>query len=229
MKETTKVAGVVIFGVLMSLGMPFLTNINIEKQMAEKEAETEMIKSTSNEVAIVTKEDESGTPIEQPKEEVVKPEPEPTPEPVQKEEPVAVPIVFDGMTLDELAAKLDRSLKSTLAGTGMSFAKHATELGIDPYLAVAIVLHETGCNGTCSEQVRNCYNVGGMKGGPSCNGTSYKKFNSLDEGIAAFMNNLKVKYYDQGLNTPELMNKKYAASQTWASKVNMYIEKLKAA
>lgn len=229
MKETTKVAGVVIFGVLMSLGMPFLTNINIEKQMAEKEAETEMIKSTSNEVAIVTKEDESGTPIEQPKEEVVNPEPEPTPEPVQKEEPVAVPIVFDGMTLDELAAKLDRSLKSTLAGTGMSFAKHATELGIDPYLAVAIVLHETGCNGTCSEQVRNCYNVGGMKGGPSCNGTSYKKFNSLDEGIAAFMNNLKVKYYDQGLNTPELMNKKYATSQTWASKVNMYIEKLKAA
>ena len=229
MKETTKVAGVVIFGVLMSLGMPFLTNINIEKQMAEKEAETEMIKSTSNEVAIVTKEDESGTPIEQPKIEEPEVTQETEPEPVKEVEPVAVPIVFDGMTLDELAAKLNRSLKSTLAGTGMSFAKHATELGIDPYLAVAIVLHETGCNGTCSEQVRNCYNVGGMKGGPSCNGTSYKKFNSLDEGIAAFMNNLKVKYYDQGLNTPELMNKKYAASQTWASKVNMYIEKLKAA
>lgn len=229
MKETTKVAGVVIFGVLMSLGMPFLTNINIEKQMAEKEAETEMIKSTSNEVAIVTKEDESGIPVEEPKIEEPEVTQETEPEPVQKEEPVAVPIVFDGMTLDELAAKLDRSLKSTLAGTGMSFAKHATELGIDPYLAVAIVLHETGCNGTCSEQVRNCYNVGGMKGGPSCNGTSYKKFNSLDEGIAAFMNNLKVNYYDQGLNTPELMNKKYAASQTWASKVNMYIEKLKAA
>lgn len=229
MKETTKVAGVVIFGVLMSLGMPFLTNINIEKQMAEKEAETEMIKSTSNEVAIVTKEDESGIPVEEPKIEEPEVTQETEPEPVKEVEPVAVPIVFDGMTLDELAAKLDRSLKSTLAGTGMSFAKHATELGIDPYLAVAIVLHETGCNGTCSEQVRNCYNVGGMKGGPSCNGTSYKKFNSLDEGIAAFMNNLKVKYYDQGLNTPELMNKKYAASQTWASKVNMYIKKLKAA
>ena len=229
MKETTKVAGVVIFGVLMSLGMPFLTNINIEKQMAEKETETEMIKSTSNEVAIVTKEDESGIPVEEPNIEEPEVTQETEPEPVKEVEPVAVPIVFDGMTLDELAAKLDRSLKSTLAGTGMSFAKHATELGIDPYLAVAIVLHETGCNGTCSEQVRNCYNVGGMKGGPSCNGTSYKKFNSLDEGIAAFMNNLKVKYYDQGLNTPELMNKKYAASQTWASKVNMYIEKLKAA
>ena len=229
MKETTKVAGVVIFGVLMSLGMPFLTNINIEKQMAEKEAETEMIKSTSNEVAIVTKEDDSGIPVEEPNIEEPEVTQETEPEPVKEVEPVAVPIVFDGMTLDELAAKLDRSLKSTLAGTGMSFAKHATELGIDPYLAVAIVLHETGCNGTCSEQVRNCYNVGGMKGGPSCNGTSYKKFNSLDEGIAAFMNNLKVKYYDQGLNTPELMNKKYAASQTWSSKVNMYIEKLKAA
>ena len=122
MKETTKVAGVVIFGVLMSLGMPFLTNINIEKQMAEKETETEMIKSTSNEVAIVTKEDESGIPVEEPKIEEPEVTQETEPEPVKEVEPVAVPIVFDGMTLDELAAKLDRSLKSTLAGTGMSFA-----------------------------------------------------------------------------------------------------------
>ena len=36
MKETTKVAGVVIFGVLMSLGMPFLTNINIEIMVQSK-------------------------------------------------------------------------------------------------------------------------------------------------------------------------------------------------
>mgnify|MGYP002511620479 CR=1 FL=1 len=32
------------------------------------------------------------------------------------------------------------------------------------YLAVAIVLHETGCKWTCSKLVRECNNVGGMKG-----------------------------------------------------------------
>ena len=133
----------------------------------------------------------------------------------------------ESLSYDELVAKLNRSLNSTLAGKGDSFAKYATELGIDPYLAVAIVLHETGCNGTCSKQVRECYNVGGMKGGPSCNGTSYKKFASLDEGIYSFMYNLKTNYYDKGLTTPEQMNKKYAASKAWARKIHHYINKIK--
>ena len=132
------------------------------------------------------------------------------------------------LSYDELVAKLNRSLNSTLAGKGDSFAKYATELGIDPYLAVAIVLHETGCNYTCSTQVKECYNVGGMKGGPSCNGTSYKKFNSLDEGIYSFMYNLKTNYYDKGLTTPEQMNKKYAASKAWAGKIHHYINKIQA-
>ena len=43
------------------------------------------------------------------------------------------------------------------------------------------------------------------------------------------MNNLKKNYYDKGLTTPEAMNKKYAASQTWAQKVHHYINKIKAA
>ena len=53
------------------------------------------------------------------------------------------------LSYDELVAKLNRSLNSTLAGKGDSFAKYATEFGIDPYLAVAIVLHETGCKWNC--------------------------------------------------------------------------------
>ena len=68
-----------------------------------------------------------------------------------------------------------------------------------------------------------------MKGGPSCNGTSYKKFNSLDDGIYSFMNNLKENYYDKGLTTPEQMNKKYATSKAWAGKIHHYINKIKAA
>ena len=227
MNSTMKVTGVVIFGVLLSFALPCLMNMNTTKNLeteSQRETKTETTTSSSNEVAIATPKDESGTPIE------ITPEPVQTTEPAPVvEEPQAEPIVYDGMTLDELAEKLNRSLKSTLSDTGMSFAKYAVEMGIDPYLAVAIVLHETGCNYSCSTQVKQCYNVGGMKGGPSCNGTSYKKFDSLDDGIYSFMYNLKTNYYDKGLTTAEQMNKKYAASKTWATKVNNYINKIKAA
>lgn len=233
MNSTMKVTGVVIFGVLLSFALPHIMNMNNTKSLeteSQRETQTEATTSSSNEVAIATPKDESGTPIEVEPEPVQETEPVPTAEPAPVvEEPQAEPIVYDGMTLNELAEKLNRSLKSTISGTGMSFAKYAVEMGIDPYLAVAIVLHETGCNGSCSTQVKQCYNVGGMKGGPSCNGTSYKKFASLDEGIYSFMKNLKTNYYDKGLTTAEQMNKKYAASTTWATKVNNYISKIKAA
>ena len=132
------------------------------------------------------------------------------------------------LSYDELVAKLNRSLNSTLAGKGDSFAKYATELGIDPYLAVAIVLHETGCKWNCSTLLKQCNNVGGMKGSPGCNGGSYKAFSSLDEGIKAFMNNLYKNYYAYGLTTPETIGPKYAASKTWATQVRAYMREIEA-
>ena len=132
------------------------------------------------------------------------------------------------LSYDELVAKLNRSLNSTLAGKGDSFAKYAIELGIDPYLAVAIVLHETGCKWECSTLLKQCNNVGGMKGSPGCNGGSYKAFPSLDEGIKAFMNNLYKNYYAMGLTTPETIGPKYAASQTWATQVRSYMREIEA-
>lgn len=143
---------------------------------------------------------------------------------VEKEEPI---IVYDDMTLDELSEKLNRVLTSTLEGTGSHFATKSLELGVDPYLAVAIVLHETGCKWNCSSLVRYCNNVGGMKGAPGCNGGSYKAFNTLEEGIDAFLENLANNYYAYGLTTPEAINKKYAASTSWASKINYYINYIK--
>lgn len=138
------------------------------------------------------------------------------------------PIVYDNMTMDELAAKLDRSLNSTLASKGYLFATRSIELGIDPYLAVAIVLQETGCKWECSTLVKQCNNVGGQKGAPGCNGGSYRAFSTLDEGINGFLNNLYNNYYAVGLNTPELINPKYAESTTWAEKINNYIAEIKA-
>lgn len=132
------------------------------------------------------------------------------------------------ISYDELVAKLNRSLNSTLAGKGESFAKYAIELGIDPYLAIAIVLHETGCKWNCSTLLKQCNNVGGMKGSPGCNGGSYKAFPSLDEGIKAFMNNLYNNYYAQGLTTPETIGPKYAASPTWSSKIRSYMNEIEA-
>lgn len=137
-------------------------------------------------------------------------------------------VVYDGLTMDELIAKLNRSLKGKVAGTGEKFATRCLELGMDPYLAVAIVLHETGCNGTCSKLVEYCNNVGGMKGKPGCNGGAYREFATLEEGIDAFLNNLYNNYIARGLTTPEQINVKYAEGQTWAGKIHYYINKIKA-
>jgi hypothetical protein len=137
-------------------------------------------------------------------------------------------IVYDGLTKNELIDKLNRNLNSTLSGTGELFANYSLALGIDPYLAVAIVLHETGCSWDCSDLVKYCYNVGGQKGAPGCFGGSYAAFSSLEEGIESYMNNLYKNYYALGLTTPEEINPKYASSTTWASKVNYYINKIKA-
>ena len=133
------------------------------------------------------------------------------------------PIVYDGLTMNQLAEKLNRSLKSTISGKGYLIASYSLQLGIDPYMATAIILHETGCNGTCSSLVRECNNVGGQKGGPSCGGGAYKAYPTLDEGIMGYLDNLYRNYYSYGLTTPETIGPKYAASTTWASQVNNYI------
>lgn len=135
----------------------------------------------------------------------------------------------NGISYEELVNKLNRSLNSTLSGKGEAFAKYATNLGIDPYLAVAIVLHETGCKWSCSSLLQQCNNVGGMKSGNSrCEGTSYAAFATLDAGIEAYMNNLYNNYISQGLTTPEAMGPKYAASTTWASRVRAYMNEIEA-
>ena len=136
-------------------------------------------------------------------------------------------IVYKGMAMSELAEKLNRSMKSTLSGKGEVLANRAIEKGVDPYLALGIMLLETGCNsGTCSSLTRKCYNVGGMKGSPGCDGGSYKVFSSIDDGIIAFVDNLARNYYAYGLTTPEAMNRKYAESSTWAMKVRNYMSQI---
>ena len=68
--------------------------------------------------------------------------------------------VYEGMTIDELAAKINRNLgNGYIAGKGYLIASQCIEKGVDPYVAVAIMLHETGCKYNCSSLVRTCNNV----------------------------------------------------------------------
>lgn len=147
-------------------------------------------------------------------------------EEVPSEEIVAPPVnvVYEGMTLEELASKIDRSLKNELSGKGYLYASYSLEKGVDPYLAVAISLEETGCNWNCSHLVKACNNVGGMKGS-GCG--SYGYFASLDDGIRSFIDNISRNYVAYGLTTAETMNPKYAENPAWASNVNNYITRIR--
>lgn len=136
-------------------------------------------------------------------------------------------IVYDNMTLDELAEKLDKSLNSDVKGQGYIFAKYSIETGVDPYLAVAVMLQETGCKWNCSYLASKCNNYGGQKGAPGCNGGSYKKFDTQEEGIKSYITNLYDNYISKGLTTPEQINKRYASDPNWSKKINRYINEIK--
>ena len=77
----------------------------------------------------------------------------------------------------------------------------AEEYGIDWKIAVAISKWETG------SWTSNIYNNKNNVGGMYCRG--FITYNSLDEGIEAFISNLKRNYYDKGLNTIEKIGSKY--------------------
>lgn len=133
--------------------------------------------------------------------------------------------VYEGMTMEELGAKLDRSLKNEITGKGIVIASKCIELGVDPYIATAIILHETGCGqSSCSQIARNCYNFGGQKGA-GCG--AYKRYNSIDEGLQGMIQNLYNNYYAHGLTTVETIGPRYAESGTWVSKINWYVNNIR--
>lgn len=137
--------------------------------------------------------------------------------------------VYEGMTLEELGAKLDRNLGSDIvAGKGLYIATECINKGVDPYVATAILLHETGCKSRCSNLARSCNNFGGQKGSPSCNGGSYKRYNTMEEGLSGYIDNLARNYYSKGLDTVEKIGPKYAEGNTWVGKINWYVGQIRA-
>ena len=129
--------------------------------------------------------------------------------------------------------EITKEYECTLDETSCLIKKYADEYGIDWRMAVAISKHETG-NYT-SYAFTSLNNVGGMM---YWNGSKsvLKSFNTLDEGIEAFVKNLKINYIDMGLNTIETIQKKYAPinagndpkglNKYWVSGVSRYYEEL---
>lgn len=224
MKSESKIITFLVIGLIsaISIGMAVQSDVRKTKTVSLDNKAVGTTKESND----IKEEEDKEKKVEQKEEEekttevaVVEPTPVPTPTPD--------PVVYDGLTMNELADKLNRSLGSTLAGTGYTFASKSLSLGIDPYLAVAIVLHETGCTWECSYLVQACNNVGGMKGSPGCGGGSYAAFSTLDEGIDSYLNNLYRNYYAYGLTSPETIGPKYAASTVWPSKINYYMNSIR--
>ncbi len=130
--------------------------------------------------------------------------------------------VYESMTMEELAEKLNRSLGGILAGHGDIIASHSLEIGVDPYIAAAIMIHETG-NGT-SSIANNCFNFGGQKG-VGCG--AYKRYESAEAGLVGIIDNLYKNYYAYGLTTVESIGHRYAESGEWPAKINWYIGKIR--
>lgn len=98
--------------------------------------------------------------------------------------------------------KQEEEYKCTLGHeTACKIKIKAEEYGIDWKIAVAISKWETG------SWTSNIYNNKNNVGGMYCRG--FISYNSLDEGIEAFISNLKRNYYDKGLNTIEKIGSKY--------------------
>ena len=115
--------------------------------------------------------------------------------------------------------------------TSCLIKKYADDYGVDYKLAIAISKHETGAY--TSLAFKDLNNVGGMMHWTE-KGMLLKRYNTLEEGVEAFISNLKNNYIDMGLTSIEEIQKKYApvgindngTNQYWVSGVSKYYEEL---
>ena len=212
--------GIVMISIGLVIQKEDITTLQKQKAIVTKNSEIELKNMATSANTIINEEEEENT------QELIAIDMEIAPASVIVPPRIEV---YEGMTIDELAAKLNRNLgDGYIAGKGYLIASQCIEKGVDPYVAVAIMLHETGCKHNCSSLVKTCNNVGGQKGAPGCNGGSYKAYATLDEGIIGFINNLYKNYYSKGLNTIESIAPRYAASQAWPGKIRSYVEQIRA-
>ena len=94
--------------------------------------------------------------------------------------------------------------------------------GYEYYWIVAIAQQESNLCKKIPEDSHNCWGYGIHKRGTL-------RFDNYELAIKSYAEYLKVQYFDKGLNTTELIMKKYCPSSngSWANGVNQFIEELK--
>ena len=134
-KKIEIIVALTLFIFIFVYAFVFASNKNISETYALSEEDNKIIEdTTTKEEKIEAETDEQNiTQNVEPKEE----------------------IVYENMTLNQLSDKLNRTLASNLSGYGNFVANYSLEKGVDPYLATAIMMHETGCEWGCSSLVRN--------------------------------------------------------------------------
>jgi beta-N-acetylglucosaminidase len=130
--------------------------------------------------------------------------------------------VVDHFTREEVIKKLNNQLGGVLAGKGQLITDTSLKYKVDPFVAAAIMMHETG-NGT-SRIARNCNNVGGQRGS-GCGG--WQSFSDINTGIVGMISNLYRNFYSHGLTTIDTIGPRYAESSAWPAMIHYYVNRLK--
>lgn len=107
--------------------------------------------------------------------------------------------------LESLEKIEELSNECVLDEVSCKIKKVAQDYGVDWRLAVAISMHETWDYTSYIFKHQN--NVGGMWNGMK---GEFYSYDTLDDGIDAYISNLKINYYDEGRTTIETIQPKYA-------------------
>ena len=125
--------------------------------------------------------------------------------------------------------EITKEYECTLDKVSCKIKKVAQDYGVDWRLAIAISIHETG-NYT-SYLFENQNNVGGMWNGAK---EEFYSYDTLEDGIDAYISNLKYNYIDVGLTTIEEIGNIYCPigindngdNKYWTPKVTKYYKEL---
>lgn len=135
---------------------------------------------------------------------------------------------YNGESIETIGKKMESLFKQTdLEGLGEHVSRLSITKSVNPYLIGGIILENTNCRIDCSILLKQCNNVSGLKGTPGCFGGNYKYYNTKEDSVSELVNFISKSYPNLDMQQPYKMYKSYGKNETWAFKVNKYMEELK--
>ncbi|MCX6726446.1 MAG: hypothetical protein NTY75_01370 [Candidatus Shapirobacteria bacterium] len=120
-----------------------------------------------------------------------------------------------------LIKKYLEKYKSPLAPYSDMIFQLSQTYGFDYYWIVAIAQQESNLCKKIPDNSHNCWGYG-------INSAGTLKFDNYELALKSYAEYLKTNYFDKGLNTPELIMKKYCphSNGSWAYGVNQFIQEI---